>query len=653
MWLKVLTLICVSLLISCGFTVELPELEVSSSSVEIDTLTVSGTEVGEANLKNECIKKSYSIKDSFNGYFAVNQSGKVILSKDSPPIGVYDVPVEIRCDKRSKTAVVKVEIKPFIIPVTPFAGQLGSSSVSTLVPGDVSNRDECSGNGFFVDELGNTYCTGATRSSISDINAGGSDALIIKRDYQGNVVWVFQLGTSNLATLGGDGSTDEYCHNINVDEIGNIYCYGTTKGSLLEPYGGGTNDIFIMKISSNGSLVWLKHIGATTSALFGGDASGADYCSMSAYHNGSFYCAGDTESSLGEAVSGNKDFLFIKTLSDGTISWIKQIGATTSAALGGTATAQERCDDFKVDNSGNIYCVGLTHSSISETKGGGNDVVAMKIDINGNIVWFTQIGMTTAAANSFDASSFETCDSMAFSSDGNIVCGGLTTGSLVEAGGGSGDILFLKFNSTTGAVIWGKQMGSITLTGFGGDPSGNDYCKFIALDSSDNIYCSGVTTGSLNEMVGGNDDVFISKHNSTGDPIWIRHFGQTTSGVYGGNAANKESCRSFHFDNNGNSYMAGATWSNFGEASGSLGLEDLYVTKVDNNGNILWLRQLGASSAASMGANSSGREECFNVLLDHSQNVYCQGNTLGSLFEASGGNLDTFLWKLSPNGDFL
>ena len=164
---------------------------------------------------------------------------------------------------------------------------------------------------------------------------------------------------------------------------------------------------------------------------------------------------------------------------------------------------------------------------------------------------------------------------------GNIYCAGNTYGALGETQGGDGDAFVMKLNSS-GDVQWVTQLGGTTATN-GGDSSGEDYCKSVALDNSGNVYCAGYTEGALGEANGGGYDAFIMKLNSSGAIQWVTQLGEATA-TNGGDNFGDDYCNSVALDDSGNAYCAGYTSGALGEANG--GEYDVFIMKLTSDGEL-------------------------------------------------------------------
>jgi hypothetical protein len=152
-----------------------------------------------------------------------------------------------------------------------------------------------------VDASGNAYITGWAYSYPSDhprfptLNAlqpgpaGGVDAVLVKLDPQGQVVFSTYLG----------GSGNDYGRDITLDSAGNIYVAGTTSSSdfpirnpfqaLRVPGGASDSDAFVTKINPSGSAILY-------STYLGGDDDDS-VASIAVDSGGGIYLAGSTRSS--------------------------------------------------------------------------------------------------------------------------------------------------------------------------------------------------------------------------------------------------------------------------------------------------------------------------------------------------------------------
>lgn len=143
-------------------------------------------------------------------------------------------------------------------------------------------------------------------------------------------------------------------------------------------------------------------------------------------------------------------------------------------------------------------------------------------------------------------------------------------------------------------------------------------------------------------------DVYITKLSESGSFCWARHF--TGPGYdYG---------RGIAVDNQSNVYISGYFENSIDLNPGlgisnhtSVGVNDIYVTKLDSNGNFIWSKSIG-------GINSDAGH---SISIDLTGNVYVTGdfrNTVDfdpgpGLYNLTASGADMFILKLDPNGNFI
>ncbi len=306
--------------------------------------------------------------------------------------------------------------------------------------------------------------------------------------------------------------------------------------------------------------------------------------------------------------------------SDGSLAW--------NTFLGGIGEDDGR--GIVVDTSGNIYVAGLTKydwgNPVKPFSGGFNaDGFAAKLDDNGALVWNTFIGGT----------GWDHAEAIAVDGSGNIHLTGFagdTWGRPVNSyvGGayvGGGDAFVTKLNSD-GAVLWNTFLG-------GGD---NDIGYGIAVDGGGNTYITGMSVGSWGKPVdafAGVTDIFVAKLDSNGALVWHTFLGGDDGGDDG------DVGRGIAVDGDGNVYVTGESPFTWGTPVNShIGLRDIFVAKLDSNGDLMWNTFLGRS----YGDFGQG------IALDGSSNVY----VVGWSPDGSPGISDVLVARLnSSTGDTL
>lgn len=186
--------------------------------------------------------------------------------------------------------------------------------------------------------------------------------------------------------------------------------------------------------------------------------------------------------------------------------------------------------------------------------------------------------------------------------------GYIVAGSTIKLGIGGSEVCLFKTDNH-GDIQWTKTIGGPAFDG-----------AYSIIQTNDLGY---VLTGYASGLGAGDDDVYLIKTDMNGDSLWTR--------VYGGTGA--ESGRSVQQTNDGGFIITGYTTS-FGA-----GNNDVYLIKMDMNGDTLWSRTYGNS------------EEDFGYSVQQtSDNGYIiTGSTISPGLDSS----DVLLIKTDANGDSI
>ncbi len=327
---------------------------------------------------------------------------------------------------------------------------------------------------------------------------------------------------------------------------------------------------------------------------------------ITAHMNGNIYTTGHTWGDLENNKNiGEYDIFVTQFDNSGKKLWTKLFGTP----LGDQANA------ITNDEAGNIYITGSTSGQFkNNTHAGKEDVVVIKIDKQGERLWIKQYG-----SNSNDRA-----NDIASDKNGNIYIAGYTEGSMPNNSNlGDTDMFISKFNSK-GDLLWNRQIGTPSV----------DVAHAISIDENNNIYISGRTNGSINGYTNkGSYDIVVVKLDKDGKQIWIQQYG--TNGLDFANAISSSDLESI--------YLTGFTSGSF-EGNTNMGLNDIFISKLDNKGSIIWTNQYGTSEMEQ--ANS-----ITNIIDGH---FYIAGKTAGNLDGNSKlGITDMFISKFHKNGKKL
>ena len=180
-----------------------------------------------------------------------------------------------------------------------------------------------------------------------------------------------------------------------------------------------------------------------------------------------------------------------------------------------------------------------------------------------------------------------------------------------------------------------------------GGTAGSSNGIAIAVDGSGNSYVTGNFQGSAafgNTTListGGSHDIFVAKYDVAGNVVWAKKAGGT----------NGDSGSAIAIDGSGDIYVTGAFYgtATFDSTTfSSTGLEDIFIAKYDDTGNVVWARRAGGIST----------DAAYGIAVDGSGNSYITGDffgsaSFGSTTLTSAGSLDFFMAKYDAAGNIV
>lgn len=405
---------------------------------------------------------------------------------------------------------------------------------------------------------------------------------------------------------GYGNSNSEYVSDLAVDNDGNIYATGTFSGTLTidgqSVVSAGSTDFYVVKMTPDGSVVWLKSGGSS-------DVEQANAIAVDA--NANVYVAGlsnDYTSFDGNDFPsrGAKDGFLLKLDSDGNYVYVRTLGSYQD----------DNALDVAVDGANNVVVTGhfsfalqIGPTAFFQSARGGDDAFLVKFDTSGDVVW-----SMTYASTSYDYGRRVACDAsnnvyIAGEFKGTIAFGGSSLQSANDR-----DVYVAKLNSA-GTAQWALQFGA----------TGNDSVKAMAVNSAGDVYLA-------YKQVSGNPQV--AKCSSAGAISNTISYSGSGTLVIG----------DILCDTYGNFYVAG-------NYTGSIDFGEGQETST-GNGSDYFIVRYDSNNAVDMHfyGDQSSQNSINTMALDFANNVVAGGSftssiTLGSDTETSNGSTDALIIK--------
>ena len=455
------------------------------------------------------------------------------------------------------------------------------------------------------------------------------------------------LRLDQVIQMGGTG--DDQGYSVEIDVLGNVYSGGYFEDTVdFDPsstvnnlVSSGLADIFIQKLDQNGNLIWVFSFGG-----IGYDA----LRDIKVESNGDILITGffndtvdfDASSAVSNLIATQlADIFILKLRSNGDFVWAKSLGGNSN----------DIANSIDTDLNGNILIGGQFRGVVdfdpdtsihNLTSNGLNDIFILKLDSNGNFLW----------ANSMGSSNQDAARMIKTDADGNIyTTGNCFAGTDFDPGSGTaflpnlgGQKVFILKLDNNGNFLWVR--GAV-------GPWFRGPYSFV-LDSESSVHTTGyfggtvdfdTDTGTYNLTSNGLDDVFIQKLDSSGNLVWAKSIG--SSGDDQGFA--------IAIDSSNNLYTSGYFEDTVNFNTDSAGLDnlisngdrDIFIQKLDKNGNFIWAESFGGSDW----------DQTRSIFVDQSDNIFATGyfrttvdfdpdtNQTQSL--TSNGFRDIFILKLN------
>jgi hypothetical protein len=446
---------------------------------------------------------------------------------------------------------------------------------------------------------------------------------------------------------------------ITLDRAGNIYITGyvitgpppptppgavpTTRAYQITPL--GAISAFVAKIDPRGTrLLFSTYLGGSTNRV---PASASNYGTHIAVDStGSAYVVGYTDATnfpvttnaLQHRLIGGTDVFITKLNSNGrSLLYSTYLGGSTDNA---DSQGSNVGIGIAVDRAGNAYVTGYTYAynfplknALQGSLGYGKGTLGSQVDAfvtklnpaGSALIYSTYLGgsLTDMAAGiAVDAAGDAYIVGQTNSPDFPIAPHALQATLYAT----DYNTFVVKLNPSGNRLVYGTYLGH----------TAGDKPHAIALDTSDNVYIAGETTGGIPRTLGvaqptsgGGIDAFVTKLNGRGVLVYSTYLGGVGDDIGYGVAV----------DGLGNAYVTGSTGSatfntpvfplkralqgTLGGNRGGFGMTDAFIAKLDSCGSgLLYSSYLGGTFADAGTA----------IAVDGRENAYVAGTTLSPNF---------------------
>ena len=431
---------------------------------------------------------------------------------------------------------------------------------------------------------------------------------------------------------------------VGVDQQGNVYSAGLFMHTvdfdpgpaLYTQSGAGPFDygIYISKLDADGNFIWAKQIPVLVE--FGDIELKIDNTGNIILTSELRYPA-DMDPGPGVQIMtpiGPKDVFIIKLDSDGNLIWVKQFG--------GPGDTVPKSNVLDIDDNNNVIICGLFNNTVdfdpspntyNLTSTAHLQSFIAKLNSNGDLIWAKQFGNSPVVYSGSNILDIK-CDAQ-----GNIFTVGSFAGTCDFDPGmgvynltasGSNDGLIAKLNAQ-GDFVWAKKIANNT------NNNGQILSRGIDIDNTNNVVTTGTFIGTFDFDPGAVDhnisslssyDSYVLKLNEVGELIWVKIIG----------SSDHDSGNDLAIDNDNNIYLIGSYGPSvdFDPGPGDFTINSPYygaeaLVKLNSNGNFVY--------AAPFQSISYGTSLFRRMDIDAAQNIYVTGFVSGTVDFDPGPNV--------------
>ncbi len=327
-------------------------------------------------------------------------------------------------------------------------------------------------------------------------------------------------------------------------------------GSPITPF-GGISDMAIVRVDSNGVLLW--------NTFAGGGGQEIAY-GVTEASNGDIVVTGSATASFGaplNAFSAAVDMAIVRLNANGTQLW--------NTFLGGASNESGQAIAATTDGGVVVAGPGASNFGVPiNAFAGGTDFAVVKYDANGARLWNTFLG----AGNAQDAYS------ISVAANGDVLVSGVSNenfGAPITASAGGQEFLVARFNASGGA-LWHTFAGG----------AGNDFPGTGAATADGGYVLPGRSDGTWGTPVApylNADDGVVAKFDSAGTREWHTFHGSAVADIIQGAVQARD----------GSYCAAGTASATFGTPLNPYNAsDDIFALNLSASGTLNWLTFYGS-----------------------------------------------------------
>ncbi len=331
---------------------------------------------------------------------------------------------------------------------------------------------------------GHYVVAGAAQSSDGDLSSSRPGGTGLNHDF-----WVVKLNSATgdiIWDKAFGGTNSDQANSIQQTTDGGYIVVGFTESTdgQVTGFHGGSGDYWVVKLDSDGELVWQKTLGGE-----GNDQAR----SVMQTADGGYIVAGQSNSPVGDnsdvtgPAQGSTDVWVVKLDASGNIVWDKSYGGSSSDV----ARAIRPTTDGGYIITG--YTVSNNTGDVTGFQGGFGDYWVIKTDASGNLMWQKALGGT----------GYDDAADIIEVPGGDYIVAGMsdsTNGDIEGANKGSYDYWIVKLGSACSPVtstLTASACGSYTWTAGNGQTYNSSTTAEYIIENGATNGCDSIVTLNL------------------------------------------------------------------------------------------------------------------------------------------------------------